>query len=152
MGTDGTYPSSQATEIRRACLQSAAGFLGRPPFRGASEREVSASRPATKFELPTSRELHPKTETEKMVTLLERRRRLHDDGELRVKTWRPDTAGATGRAKAPVPTRAFHDFRHASPRRGLVRFFHRNRPRKQNVVFQVNVPVKIGFKVRQRFV
>ena len=29
-----------------------------------------------------------------------------------------------------------------------VRLFHRNRPRKQNVVLQVNVLVKIGFKVR----
>jgi hypothetical protein len=33
-----------------------------------------------------------------------------------------------------------------------VRLFHRNRPRKQNVVFQVNVLVKIGFKIRERLV
>src|SRR5208337_4179642 len=30
--------------------------------------------------------------------------------------------------------------------------FHHNRPRKENVVLQVNVLVKIGFKVRQRLV
>jgi len=34
----------------------------------------------------------------------------------------------------------------------LVRLFHRNRPRKQNVVFQVNVLVKIGFKISERLV
>ncbi len=32
----------------------------------------------------------------------------------------------------------------------LVRLLHRNRPREQNVVFQVNVLVKIGFKIRER--
>ena len=41
--------------MRLACLQSAAGFLRRPPFRGASGREVNSSRPATKSGLPSGR-------------------------------------------------------------------------------------------------
>jgi hypothetical protein len=41
--------------MRLACLQSAAGFLGRPPFRGARGREVNSSRAATKSGLPSGR-------------------------------------------------------------------------------------------------
>ncbi len=41
--------------MRLACLQSAEGFLGRPPFRGARGREVNSSRPATNSGLPSGR-------------------------------------------------------------------------------------------------
>jgi len=41
--------------MRLGSLQSAAGFLGRPPFRGASGREVNSSRACTKSSLPSGR-------------------------------------------------------------------------------------------------
>ena len=36
------FPKRYATEMRRVCLQSAEGFLGRPPFRGASSGRTHA--------------------------------------------------------------------------------------------------------------
>jgi hypothetical protein len=58
LGTDGTFTGffpRYATEMRRACRWSVRGFLGRPPFRGASGRAVNSSRPATKSGVPSGR-------------------------------------------------------------------------------------------------
>jgi len=41
--------------MRFGCLKSAAGFLGRPPFRGASARKVNCSRVSTNSGLPRGR-------------------------------------------------------------------------------------------------
>lgn len=58
VGTDGTFTGfshDYATETRLACRELAVGFFGRPPFRGAREREVSCSRADTNSGAPSGR-------------------------------------------------------------------------------------------------